>query len=136
MLFNSQSINDYVLLYPAFSLNGLQSARPQTNNMQILHGIEPTEQSENSSTDDDTDETNEGSDESYEESDENEEGNEGGSEDGGGDGDEDEDVGEETGTDFWQSLIDYFGICEGSNKAIRTAILSRIKADRLAIKAN
>lgn len=112
-------------LYPSLYSNGLQFPSTTTNNIQIG-------QTENLSTDD-SDETNEGSDESYEESDEDENENEDGDGDENGDGSEDgdEDVGEETGTDFWQSLIDYFGICEGSNQAYRIAIVSR-----LPIKAN
>lgn len=134
MFFNSQNINDYVWLYPSFYSNGLQFPSTTTNNIQNLYGIKPIEQTENLSTDD-LDERNEGSGGSYEESDEteneNEDGDENEDENGDGNEDGDEDVGEETGTDFWQSLIDYFGICEGSNKAYRIAIVSRS-----SIKAN
>lgn len=49
--------------------------------------------------------------------------------DGGGDG-VGENVGEESGSEFWQSFIDYFGICEGKGKKIRIVVPSRIKPDR------
>lgn len=102
------------------------------NNIHDLNGMEPIKQSENNT--DDTDEMNEGSDELSEEGDENENGNEDGED---GDGDEDEDVGEETSTDFWQSLIEYFGICEGSKKVFRITVLPRIaNINYLPIKAN
>lgn len=107
------------MLYPYYSPNNLQFG-----NLNL--------QSQVSSTDD-TDETNETTDELTEEDDG--EGDENGDSNGDGDsdGDEDgdEDVGEEMYTDLWQSIIDYFGICEGSNKPFRIAVFPR-----LPIKAN
>lgn len=127
--FYSQNVNGYVLLYPFYSPNTLQFAIPSTSNIQHLNGVELIEQLQSDAGE--TDEMNEGSHELSEESHENENGNEDGDEDG------DEDVGEETGTDFWQSLIEYFGICEGSRKAFRIAILPRIgNVDYLPIDRN
>lgn len=103
-------MKEYVLLYPFYSSNALQP----TIDIQNRYEVTQFEDSPTGATDETSDGADEvdgadGADGSYEE------------------GDGDEDVGEESGSDFWQSVIDYFGICEGKNK---------IKATRLSIKGN
>lgn len=93
-------MNGYVLLYPSYFSNVLQFESTLTNKIQKPHGIAQFEDSSAG----DTDESTEGTEQLFEE---------GGDANGDSDGDGDEDVGEETYTDFWQSLIDYFGICGG-----------------------
>lgn len=92
-------MNEYILLYPLYSPNALQIVgNPPTIDTQNQYQVTQFEGLPTGATD----ESSDGTDESFEEG------------DGGGDGDED--VGEETDSDFWQSIIDYFGICEGSGK--------------------
>lgn len=92
LFFNRPTSNSYILLYPTF----LPSAFHYENLAIITAeqhqcGVYKIQQPLNGAT-------GEQSDEPYEPIDE---------------GDGDEDVGEETSDDIWQSLIDYFGICEG-----------------------
>lgn len=120
-------MNGYVLLYPSYFSNALQFESLSTNNIQKPYGIAQFEDSPAG----DTDESTEGAEESFEEG-----GDADADGDSDGDGDGDEDVGEETFTDFWQSLIDYFGICEGNRNTFHIAALPQIKANRLWAKTN
>lgn len=96
------------MLYPSHSPNALQFVNPPSIDIQNQYEASQFENFPTGAAD----ETSDGTDGSFEE--------------GGGD----ENVGEETGSDFWQSFIDYFGICEGSKIFFRKAIPSQIKVNR------